>query len=52
MPDELVLSRIEQLRGAVWYAFEVGDIELHHYRIFTDQLNELYESAITLKPLT
>ena len=50
--DKNFVSRIEWLRGAVWYALEVGDIDKGQYRIFMDRLADLYEIATTLKPLT
>lgn len=39
--SDYYLSNISRLRGAVWYAYEMGDIDKAQQSIFIDQLNEL-----------
>ena len=44
-PEEFLVDEIMKLRGALWYALQMDDIDKVCYRIFTDQLNSLYEMA-------
>lgn len=38
---EFNFDYISRLSGAVWYAFEIGDIDKTERRLFLDQLNEI-----------
>lgn len=49
--DKNFVARVERLRGVVWYAYVVGDIDKSMHRIFSDRLDDLHEVAITLEPL-
>ena len=40
------VDRVQELRGAVAYAFAMGDIEQPYKRYLTDSLNDLYRDAM------
>ena len=44
--EEFLVDCIMKLRGALWYAFKIGDIDKCRYRIYTDELNSLYSIAV------
>lgn len=50
--DKDFVARVERLRGVVWYAYVVGDIDRSMYRIYKDRLDDLHRVALDSESLS